>query len=70
MSLRCDEDDILTISRIVPGCVQRWNDNNASLAVRHGDQLLSVNGQTGSPTAMLEELKQAGEITLVFLRNQ
>lgn len=70
MSLKCDEDDILKIAKIVPGCVQRWNDTNPNSAVRSGDQLISVNGKSGSPTSMLEELKDGGEINLVFVRNE
>jgi len=68
MSLKCDEEDVLKIVKIVPGCMKRWNENNARMAVRTGDQLISANGKSGSPTTMLEELKDGGEINLVFLR--
>jgi hypothetical protein len=70
MSLKCCENDVLKIAKIAVGCVQRWNENNPSLAVKVDDQLVAVNGKSGSPSVMLEELKEGGEINLAFVRNE
>jgi len=59
----------LFVGELNAGAIKTWNEANPQAAVMKGDRILSVNGQSGPATQVIEAIKNAnGILTIKFAR--
>mmetsp|Transcript_19572 Transcript_19572/g.58684 ORF Transcript_19572/g.58684 Transcript_19572/m.58684 type:complete len:215 (+) Transcript_19572:82-726(+) len=58
----------LVIDGIAEGAVMTWNKQNPAAMVKKGDRIVAVNGVSGSPSELLENITQSSTVELTMSR--
>lgn len=60
--------DMLKISALREGVIDRWNKSNPDLEVRIEDRIVVVNGVSGDPNDMIETMQQNQRLEMTLIR--
>eukprot|EP00928_Gymnodinium_smaydae_P015783 TRINITY_DN15856_c0_g1_i1.p1 TRINITY_DN15856_c0_g1~~TRINITY_DN15856_c0_g1_i1.p1 ORF type:complete len:162 (-),score=53.99 TRINITY_DN15856_c0_g1_i1:231-716(-) len=61
----------LVVVKVKPGgLLESWNKANPDKALMENDQIVAINGATGSTKAMLEKVQQGGTLTIKVERKK
>lgn len=69
LDINCNKSkEGLIVKKVNEGIVKKWNSENESIALKAGDRIIAVNGARGEPKMLLEKLRYADTIDIVFVR--